>query len=140
MGCERPRGAGGARPAGDLHLLPAAGSRPRHDDLRWRGPGARLPRAAARYRGEDAGAAEDGELRAQPTHAGHLPEKAGGLGVINDTLGVLFFLVALLAAAAMARYYVLGVLTKDTVASRSAAVGFLVFSAAAVWSLVGVLT
>ena len=60
--------------------------------------------------------------------------------MINDTLGLLFFLVALLAAAAMARCYVLGVLTKDTVASRSAAVGFLVFGAAAVWSLVGVLT
>jgi hypothetical protein len=60
--------------------------------------------------------------------------------VINGTLGVLFFLVALLAAAAMARYYVLGVLTRDRVASRSAAVGFLVFGAAAVWSLVGVLT
>jgi hypothetical protein len=34
---------------------------------------------------------------------------------------------------------VLGVLARDRVASRSAAVGFLVFGAAAVWSLVGVL-
>jgi hypothetical protein len=60
--------------------------------------------------------------------------------VINGTLGLLFFLVALLAMVAMGRYYVLGVLEKDRVASRSAAVGFLVFGAAAVWSLVGVLT
>jgi hypothetical protein len=58
--------------------------------------------------------------------------------VRNDTLGLLFFLVALLAMAAMGRY-VLGVLARDRVASRSAAVGFLVFGAAAVWSLVGVL-
>ncbi len=58
----------------------------------------------------------------------------------NDTLGLLFFLVALLAAVAMGRYYVLGVLERDRVASRLAAVGFLVFGAAAVWSLVGVLT
>ena len=55
-------------------------------------------------------------------------------------LGVLFFLVALLAALAMGRYYVMGVLQRDRVASRSAAVGFLVFGAVAVWSLVGVLT
>ncbi len=58
----------------------------------------------------------------------------------NDTLGLLFFLVALWAVVAMGRYYVLGVLTEDRVASRLAAVGFLVFGAAAVWSLVGVLT
>ena len=58
----------------------------------------------------------------------------------NGTLGLLFFLVALFAMVAMGRYYVLGVLEKDRVASRSAAVGFLVFGAAAVWSLVGVLT
>ncbi len=58
----------------------------------------------------------------------------------NDTLGLLFFLVALLAVVAMVRYYVLGVLQGDRVASRWAAVGFLVFGAAAVWSLVGVLT
>ncbi len=57
----------------------------------------------------------------------------------NDTLGLLFFLVALLAAVAMARYYVMGVLQGDRVASRWAAVGFLVFGAVAVWSLVGVL-
>ena len=63
-----------------------------------------------------------------------------GRGVRNDTLGVLFFLVALLAAVAMGRYYVLGVLQRDRVASRWAAVGFLVFGAAAVWSLVGVIT
>ena len=63
-----------------------------------------------------------------------------GRGVRNDTLGLLFFLVALLAVVAMGRYYVLGVLARDRVASRSAAVGFLVFGAAAVWSLVGVLT
>ena len=55
-------------------------------------------------------------------------------------MGILFFLVALLAMVAMARYYVMGVLQRDSVASRSAAVGFLVFGAAAVWSLVGVLT
>ena len=55
-------------------------------------------------------------------------------------MGLLFFLVALLAMAAMGRYYVLGVLAGDRVASRWAAVGFLVFGAAAVWSLVGVLT
>jgi hypothetical protein len=60
--------------------------------------------------------------------------------VRNDTLGLLFFLVALLAAVAMGRYYVLGVLERDRVASRWAAVGFLAFGAAAVWSLVGVLT
>jgi hypothetical protein len=96
-----------------------------------------LPRAPG---GEDAGAAQDDPLRAQPAHAGHLPEKAGGRGVRNDTLGLLFFLVALLATVAMGRYYVLGVLQRDRVASRSAAVGFLVFGAAAVWSLVGVLT
>ncbi len=64
----------------------------------------------------------------------------GGRGVRNDTLGVLFFLVAFLAMVAMGRYYVLGVLGGDRVASRLAAVGFLVFGAAAVWSLVGVLT
>ena len=58
----------------------------------------------------------------------------------TGTSGLLFFLVALLAALAMARYYVLGVLQGDRVASRSAAVGFLVFGAVAVWSLVGVLT
>ncbi len=57
----------------------------------------------------------------------------------NGTLGLLFFLVALLAAAAMGRYYVLGVLQGDRVASREASVGFLVFGTAAVWSLVGVL-
>jgi hypothetical protein len=60
--------------------------------------------------------------------------------VRNDTLGFLFFLVALLAVVAMGRYYVLGVLSRDRVASRWAAAGFLVFGAAAVWSLVGVLT
>ena len=58
----------------------------------------------------------------------------------NGTLGILFFLVALLAVVAMARYYVMGVLQRDRVASRWAAVGFLVFGAVAVWSLVGVLT
>ena len=58
----------------------------------------------------------------------------------NDTLGLLFFLVALLATVAMGRYYVMGVLQRDRVASRWAAVGVLVFGAAAVWSLVGVLT
>ena len=57
----------------------------------------------------------------------------------NDTLGLLFFLVALLAVVAMGRYYVLGVLERDRMASRWAAVGFLVFGAAAVWSFVGVL-
>ena len=55
-------------------------------------------------------------------------------------MGLLFFLVALLAVVAMGRYYVLGVLARDRVASRSAAAGFLVFGAVAVWSLVGVLT
>ena len=64
-----------------LHLLPAAWPRFGHEDLRRRGPGARLPRAAARHRGEDAGAAEGGRLRAQQPHAGHLPEKAGERGV-----------------------------------------------------------
>ena len=58
----------------------------------------------------------------------------------NDTLEFLFFLVALLAAVAMGCFYVRGVLQRDRVASRGAAVGFLVFGAAAVWSLVGVLT
>ena len=58
----------------------------------------------------------------------------------EGTSGLLFFLVALLAALAMARYYVLGVLQGDRVASRAAAVGFLVFGAVAVWALVGVLT
>jgi hypothetical protein len=60
--------------------------------------------------------------------------------VRDGTLGLLFFLVALLAALAMARYYVLGVLQGDRVASRSAAAGFLVFGAVAVWSFVGVLS
>ena len=46
----------------------------------------------------------------------------------NDTLGLLFFLVALLAVVAMGRYYVLGVLERDRMASRWAAVGFLVGS------------
>jgi hypothetical protein len=55
-------------------------------------------------------------------------------------LSLLFFLVALLAAVAMGRYYVMGVLQRDRVASRWAAMGFLVFGAVAVWSLVGVLT
>jgi hypothetical protein len=59
--------------------------------------------------------------------------------VRNGTLGLLFFLVALVAAVAMARYYVMGVLQRDRVASRWAFVGFLVFGAVAVWSLVGVL-
>jgi hypothetical protein len=63
-----------------------------------------------------------------------------GRGVRNDTLGVLSFLVAFLAMVAMGRYYVMGVLQRDRVASRWAAVGFLLFGAAAVWSLVGVLT
>ena len=45
---------------------------------------------------------------------------------------LLFFLVALLAVVAMGRYYVLGVLERDRVASRWAAVGFLVFCAVAV--------
>ena len=54
--------------------------------------------------------------------------------------GLLFFLVALLAASAMARYYVLGVLQGDRVASRWAAVLFLAFGAVAVWALVGVLS
>ena len=58
----------------------------------------------------------------------------------DGTSGLLFFLVALLAAVAMARYYVLGVLQGDRVASRWAAVGFLVFGAVAVWSVVGVLS
>jgi hypothetical protein len=60
--------------------------------------------------------------------------------VRSGTSGLLFFLVALLAALAMARYYVLAVLQGDRVASRWAAAGFLVFGAAAVWALVGVLT
>jgi hypothetical protein len=55
-------------------------------------------------------------------------------------LGLLFFSVALLAVMAMGRYYVMGVLQRDRVASRWAAVGFLVFGAVAVLSLVGVLT
>ncbi len=58
----------------------------------------------------------------------------------DGTSGLLFFVVALLAALAMARYYVLGVFQGDRVASRGAAVGFLVFGAVAVWALVGVLT
>ena len=58
----------------------------------------------------------------------------------SGTSGLLFFLVALLAALAMARYYVLGVLQGDRVASRWAAAGFLVFGAVAVWALVGVLS
>jgi hypothetical protein len=58
----------------------------------------------------------------------------------TGTSGLLFFLVALLAALAMARYYVLGVLQGDRVASRWAAVGFLAFGAVAVWALVGVLS
>ena len=58
----------------------------------------------------------------------------------TGTSGLLFFLVALLAALAMARYYVLGVLQGDRVASRWAAVLFLVFGAVAVWALVGVLS
>ena len=58
----------------------------------------------------------------------------------DGTSGLLFSLVALLAAVAMARYYVLGVLQGDRVASRSAAVLFLVFGAGAVWALVGVLS
>jgi hypothetical protein len=60
--------------------------------------------------------------------------------VRDGTSGLLFFLVALLAVVAMARYYVLGVLQEDRVASRAAAAGFLVFGAVAVWSLVGVLS
>src|SRR4028118_1582610 len=60
-----------------------------------------------------------------------------GCGVRNDTLGLLFFLVALLATVAMGRYYVLGVLQRDRVASRSAAVGFLVFGAAGAGSVGG---
>jgi hypothetical protein len=71
---------------------------------------------------------------------GRGPGDTPGGGVRNDTLGLLFFLVALWAVVAMARYYVMGVLARDTVASRGAAVGVLVFGAAAVWALVGVLT
>ena len=58
----------------------------------------------------------------------------------SGTSGLLFCLVALLAALAMARYYVLGVLQGDRVAFRWAAAGFLVFGAVAVWALVGVLS
>jgi hypothetical protein len=68
------------------------------------------------------------------------PSGHDGGGVRNDTLGILFFLVALLAVVAMGRYYVMGVLQRDRVASRWAAVGFLLFGVVAVWSLVGVLT
>ena len=58
----------------------------------------------------------------------------------SGTSGLLFFLVALLAALAMARYYVLAVLQRDRVASRWAAAGCLVFGAVAVWALVGILS
>jgi hypothetical protein len=60
--------------------------------------------------------------------------------VRDGTSGLLFFLVALATALAMARYYVLGVLQGDRVASRWAAVGFLAFGAVAVWGLVGLLS
>jgi len=59
--------------------------------------------------------------------------------VRDGTSGLLFFLAALLAALAMARFYVLGVLQGDRVASRWAAVGVLVFGAVSVWAVVGVL-
>ncbi len=55
----------------------------------------------------------------------------------NDTLGLLFFGVALFAAVGSVYYYVMGVLERDRLVSRAAVVGFLVFGAAAVWSLLG---
>ena len=83
-----------------------------------RGPGACLPGAAPRHRGEDAGAAADGELRGQPSHAGHLPEKAGRGGVKAP---VLFALVVTLCAAVVAALFVTMWLDGDGVATAAMA-------------------
>lgn len=59
----------------------------------------------------------------------------------NDTLGLLFFVVALFATFGSVYCFVAGVVNEDRLVSRSAVVGFLVFGAAAVWSLLtGVLS
>lgn len=59
----------------------------------------------------------------------------------NDTLGLLFFAVALFAVFGSVYYYVAGVLDGDRLLSRSALLALLVFGAAAVWSLLtGVLS
>lgn len=48
------------------------------------------------------------------------------------TLDIIFVSVAALGALGSAYYYVVGVLTKDRLLSRSAAIAFVVLSAAAV--------
>ncbi len=59
----------------------------------------------------------------------------------NPTLALLFFAVALLATLGSVYVYVGSVLGGDRLLSRAAVVGFLVFGAAAVWSLLtGVLS
>ncbi len=59
----------------------------------------------------------------------------------NHTLGVLFFAVAFLATLGSVYVYVASVLDGDRLLSRSAVAGFLVFGAAAMWSLLtGVLS
>lgn len=50
----------------------------------------------------------------------------------NRTLDFIFIGTALFGALGCARYYVLGVLDRDRLISRTAAAGFVVFTAAAV--------
>jgi hypothetical protein len=52
--------------------------------------------------------------------------------VSNSQLDYIFVGTALLAALGCARYYVLGVLDRDRLISRTAAAGFFVFTIAAV--------
>jgi hypothetical protein len=52
--------------------------------------------------------------------------------VSAGTLDIIFVLVAALGALGSAYYYVVGVLTKDRLISRAAAIAFVVLSVAAV--------
>jgi hypothetical protein len=60
----------------------------------------------------------------------HADESGGG--VSNRQLDFIFVGTALFAALGCARYYVVGVLDRDRLISRTAAAGFFVFTIAAV--------
>ena len=63
----------------------------------------------------------------------------GSGGVRAETREIMLFVVALVAAAGSARYYVTAVLDGDRLLSRSAAVAFVVFGVAAVVFFVRIL-